>query len=100
MGRILQKNLDNSHYALRYGGEEFLLIIPSNDLEVGRHIAEQCRELIANVNWKHILNDRSITVSIGLAINTNSEPCKSTFLRADKALYKAKRSGKNKVCIY
>ncbi|AZL86594.1 GGDEF domain-containing protein [Aliivibrio salmonicida] len=100
LGRILQKNLDNSHYALRYGGEEFLLIIPSNDLEVGRRIAEQCRELIANVSWKHILNDRSITVSIGLAINTNSEPCKSTFLRADKALYKAKRSGKNKVCIY
>ncbi|MCE7556175.1 GGDEF domain-containing protein [Aliivibrio fischeri] len=100
VSKILQNSVSPSHYTLRYGGEEFLIIIPSGDLEHGKKIAEQCRSEIANYDWRDTLKDRSITVSIGLTLNRNKEDHKATFLRADKALYQAKRSGKNKVCSY
>ncbi len=100
VGKILQNSVSSSHYTLRYGGEEFLIIIPSSDLEHGKKIAEKCRSEIADYDWQETLNDRSITVSIGLTRNRNKEDHKATFLRADKALYQAKRSGKNKVCSY
>ncbi|XDF79918.1 GGDEF domain-containing protein [Aliivibrio fischeri] len=99
VSKILQNSVSPSHYILRYGGEEFLIIIPSDDLEHGKKIAEQCRSEIANYDWRDTLKDRSITVSIGLTLNRNKEDHKATFLRADKALYQAKRSGKIKYAL-
>lgn len=100
VGQILLSAVPSSHYTLRYGGEEFLIIIPSDDRDHGKNIAEKCRSEIANYSWKEVLDDRTITVSIGLTINREREDHKATFLRADKALYQAKRSGKNKICTY
>lgn len=100
VGKILKDTIDPSHYVARYGGEEFIIIIDSNNIESGKDIAEICRVAIANYSWKKTLNDRMLTVSIGLTKSLKNEDYKATFLRADKALYQAKRSGKNKVCIY
>lgn len=100
VGQILKESIDPSHYIARYGGEEFIIIIDSNNDENGKEIAEFCRVAIANYNWKNTLNDRMLTISIGLTKSIKNEDYKATFLRADKALYQAKRSGKNKVCIY
>ncbi|MGF1807835.1 GGDEF domain-containing protein, partial [Aliivibrio sifiae] len=100
VSKILQESIGSSHYVARYGGEEFILIITSNNTKHGEEIAENCRIAIANFDWRETLNERTVTVSIGLTKNLKNEDYKATFLRADKALYQAKRSGKNKVCIY
>lgn len=100
IGKILQQSRASKDYIVRYGGEEFILIIPSDDIQVGKTTAEKCRLAIANFDWKDTLDERTITVSIGLTVHKKQEDYKATFLRADKALYQAKRSGKNKVCVY
>ena len=100
VGNILQNTIGPNDYALRYGGEEFIIIVMSNDQQYGHTIAEKCRQAIAHNDWTDTLNDRLLTVSIGVTKHLNDEDYKATLLRADKALYQAKRSGKNRVCVH
>lgn len=100
VGKILQNTIGPDNYAIRYGGEEFVIIVMSNDRGHGHKVAEKCRQAIAYNDWKETLSDRLLTVSIGVTNHIQDEDYKVTLLRADKALYQAKRSGKNKVCVY
>lgn len=81
----------------RYGGEEFLMVLPQTPLE-GAHIkAERVREKVASLKFPEIGEDFRVTVSIGVAEYHNSESTDETLLRADKALYEAKDAGRNAV---
>lgn len=100
LGQLLKTTIGPNNYALRYGGEEFVVIITNSDIQKGKELAEKCRQTIANYNWKETLNDRTITISIGVTNSKINENHKAAFLRADKALYQAKRSGKNRVCVH
>lgn len=100
VGQILQSTIGPDNYAIRYGGEEFIIVVMSNDRQYGHEVAENCRMAIAYNDWKETLNDRLLTVSIGVTNHIQDEDYKATLLRADKALYQAKRSGKNRVCVH
>ncbi len=79
----------------RYGGEEFLLILPQTTL-VGAEIkAERIRSSIESLRFDDLPTSISITVSIGLAEFQAGETTDDTLARADKALYQAKESGRN-----
>lgn len=84
---------------VRFGGEEFLVILEHATLERAQMHAEHYREHIFNYGWKTILGERGLTVSIGVTLHRDGENTQRTFYRADKALYKAKANGRNQVCI-
>jgi diguanylate cyclase (GGDEF)-like protein len=84
--------------AARYGGEEFLVVLPETDLQGARVIAEKIRAAIEAL--PPFAGDRqSITVSIGIACQRPASGLKPSqlFDDADKALYQAKRNGRNRV---
>lgn len=84
----------------RYGGEEFALVMPGADLTVGVKVADRMRE---NLSGRELINRTSgqtlgfITVSIGVAEFQVSDTPGTLIDRADKALYAAKKAGRNRV---
>ncbi len=85
----------------RYGGEEFVALIPNLDIETAISIADQARHLIEQKTFLYGAIEIQIQISIGLSygvIDSNSNIMEYVN-RADKALYEAKANGKNQVCV-
>ncbi|NLS11763.1 GGDEF domain-containing protein [Vibrio sp. SM6] len=83
---------------VRFGGEEFLVIVENVTLQEAQQLAEDYRKRIYQFNWQPILGERSLTVSIGVTLHHAGENTQRTFHRADKALYRAKALGRNQTC--
>ena len=81
----------------RYGGEEFLLVIPGCDLAATTRRAEDIRILISKEPFLTAPGRPVVTVSMGVAAAEVSEPPEALLRRTDEALYRAKRSGRNRV---
>lgn len=80
----------------RLGGEEFVVVLPGGDYDKAYRLAERFREGVMAIDTRRWLEDRRITVSIGLTLSRESGDTPSTMLqRADAALYDAKRAGRN-----
>ncbi|MBN2655584.1 MAG: GGDEF domain-containing protein [Spirochaetales bacterium] len=83
--------------AVRYGGEEFLLILSDTHLSSAEIIAERLRTAVEVVTFKSIPDH--VTISLGAAEIRKDEDTGSLIDRADKALYEAKRTGRNRTVI-
>ncbi|HEX6549722.1 MAG TPA: GGDEF domain-containing protein, partial [Gammaproteobacteria bacterium] len=81
----------------RYGGEEFLLVLPETDAEGTRICGERIRARIAGQHFDVAPSEPSITVSIGVTVYRVDEPIRDTLARADQALYRAKHGGRDRV---
>ena len=80
----------------RYGGEEFVAIVPVEDLQIARSVAERLRAAVTGVDWQGRLKlARGVTVSVGVAIVGPNETFEASLERADEALYRAKREGRD-----
>ncbi len=84
-----------SDFFCRYGGEEFALIFPETNLSAAITIAETLRESIERCTFQYGDKNVPITISCGLAEFKGNDNLDTVFKRADKALYKAKDSGRN-----
>ncbi|MBI3728200.1 MAG: GGDEF domain-containing protein [Burkholderiales bacterium] len=95
--RIVKQTLRSIDVVARYGGEEFVIIMPETQLEE----AAQAMMRVQRELTKHFFtaNDQRlfITFSAGVALRNSREPQEETIKRADKAMYEAKQSGKNRV---
>ena len=96
----IRKSIRGIDLACRYGGEEFVVVMPETDLGVAGMVAERIRRAIASnpfsVNSGN--NRLDVTISIGLAtLDTKGERIADVLKRADQALYRAKRDGRNRV---
>ncbi len=82
----------------RYGGEEFLVLLPGQDAASARLVGERLREAVeaAVVDWQG--EALRFTISIGMAVLREGDDPGKLLARADKALYRAKREGRNRVC--
>ncbi len=101
VGDIIRDNIREVDLAGRYGGEEFCVALPESDMEGARHVAERIR--LATEREKIRAYDENIqtTISIGLSLYPkDSKGIKGLIDTADKALYKAKNTGRNRVCVY
>jgi two-component system cell cycle response regulator len=96
----IRKSIRGIDLACRYGGEEFVIVMPETDLHVGGMVAERLRRSIAGEGFAVNKSARRIevTISIGLSIlERKGEPVADLLKRADKALYRAKHDGRNRV---
>ncbi|MGJ8529732.1 PleD family two-component system response regulator [Maritalea sp.] len=95
----LQRNIRGVDLACRYGGEEFVVMMPGADLHRAKNIAERIRNAIASEPFDTgITVPLDITVSVGISINELPDDTPDQMLkRADIALYRAKREGRNRI---
>jgi diguanylate cyclase (GGDEF)-like protein len=100
LAQTLRKNVKIPDEVIRYGGEEFLIIAYRCDLEEGKSLAERLRRKIEDIKFNKICPKFKITVSIGLSIYEPQEDLLTAIEKADKAMYKAKQKGKNRVEVF
>jgi diguanylate cyclase (GGDEF)-like protein len=81
----------------RYGGEEFLLVLPETDAQGTLACGERIRSRIADEKFHVARAETALTVSIGIAVYRADEQIHETLARADQALYRAKRNGRNRI---
>ncbi|WDE13144.1 sensor domain-containing diguanylate cyclase [Thalassomonas haliotis] len=82
----------------RWGGEEFILLLPGANLSLALAIAERVRILLAALKIEHVEQQISVTASFGVTYSELDIELKKVVEVADKALYQAKEQGRNKVC--
>lgn len=98
---IIKNTIRASDFAGRYGGEEFSIILTETDCNKAHIFAERLRQNIEKHSFPNLPNAVKITISVGIA----SYPTKrcadpeTLFTYADQALYRAKRLGRNRVCV-
>ena len=98
LANILKKTLRDGDKIFRYGGEEFILILNRIDIKHCKKITQRLLKLISSNKLIYKGENLSITVSMGSTMYVDSDTPNVIIARADKALYKAKASGKNKIC--
>ena len=81
----------------RYGGEEFLLILPETPHDVAARILDRQREIVAELDWSAFSPGMSVTISAGVATLAPNEAPDALLARADSALYAAKGRGRNRI---
>ncbi|HEV7292151.1 MAG TPA: PleD family two-component system response regulator [Devosia sp.] len=95
----LKRNIRGVDLACRFGGEEFVVLMPDTDHQQAEAVAERVRNAIAERSFEvGAGRPLSLTVSAGVALNeTESDTPETLIKRADLALYRAKREGRNRV---
>jgi len=91
--KIIRSHIRKSDYFGRYGGEEFLLILPNVSYEDALKVAEKLRKLVESYNF----NGVNVTSSFGVTDFQKGESFEEVLKRADTALYEAKNGGRNRV---
>src|SRR5471030_879284 len=94
LARTLETGIRESDTVFRWGGEEFLILLPLTPLEGAMHVAEDLREAVQQLSRPGL---PALTVSVGVAQYEAGEDFTSLFKRVDDALYRAKTSGRNQV---
>lgn len=90
----IDKRLTRNARLYRIGGEEFAILLPENEQEEGVHFAQMIQFVLSNKNDPLL---PPYTVSMGVAQNAKGESIEQWLERADKAMYKSKRNGKNRI---
>jgi two-component system cell cycle response regulator len=95
----IRKSIRGIDLACRYGGEEFVVVMPETDMAVATMVAERLRRRIAGEPFPIQKGARTIdvTISIGIAALGPDDTAAAVIKRADQALYRAKRDGRNRV---
>lgn len=95
VAHAIMASLRKTDVAGRYGGEEFLVLLPETDVKAAHVVAEKIRNTVAQLQFE--TKDLAVTVSAGVAEAEKGESFEALINRADAKLYTAKRNGKNRV---
>lgn len=98
MANILEKTTRPYDLLIRYGGEEFVIILPGHSVKDGTETAERIRMEVEKTPVKWDAQEINLTISIGVFAGKDISNADDAIAQADKALYKAKEGGRNRVC--
>lgn len=96
LSKLLQKTTRESDTIARWGGEEFVIVLPNSTQKETYQKAEDIRKSIENSS---LCESSKVTCSFGVVEHIETDKLNTTFIKVDKALYNAKNSGRNKVCV-
>jgi diguanylate cyclase len=94
---VLRKRIRGSDFIARFGGEEFVLLVPDTPLAAGAKLAEALRAAIEACPFHFKGEPLTVTVSMGMTAFKPGERSELVLKRADEALYRAKNAGRNRV---
>ena len=99
VAQVIKSNLYVNDILVRYGGEEFLIILKDTDIATAAEIGEKIRAAVEKIVWEFTVEPVAITISIGAASNktVDSDDCEELVRMADRSLYVAKNRGRNNV---
>lgn len=102
LARIMKNSIRSADIAARFGGEEFIFILPQTSLKGGVQFAERLRKTVEKYKFQALGHEIPVTISLGVSSYHNKLPytLDEIIKNADEALYRAKASGRNKVCVY
>lgn len=98
VGQCLEQMCQGIGYPARFGGEEFVIVLPGKSLQAGADIAEQLRDFVASKTVRAKNTNQTvgrITLSLGVAELRRTDSIESLIERSDQALYHAKNNGRN-----
>lgn len=98
---LMEESLRGSDILCRYGGEEFVILLPDTTQETGMIVAERIRQRVADATYSDGTHELRITVSIGFysGIPGRDDSLLKFVDRSDESLYKAKQEGRNRICV-
>jgi len=97
MGKLIRKTMTSDQYAVRYGGEE-LLVLVYEDEQTAMILAERIREIVSGHQFRTSKGQGfNVTLSAGVALGRPEEALSDIITRADECLYQAKNTGRDKV---
>ncbi|MFN8147982.1 MAG: diguanylate cyclase [Candidatus Nanopelagicales bacterium] len=94
---ILRQSTRSSDVVTRYGGEEFLILMPQTTIDQALVLCERIRQEVQDHDWSDVADGLHVTVSIGLSDSVSSGGLVTLGADADAALHRAKREGRNRV---
>ena len=99
--KVFRETTRESDVLTRYGGDEFVIVLPQTNTENALNLAERIRKRIQEYNFKVNEHRFNCTISLGIATTPNAKIKSSEDLleSADRALYESKRSGRNMVSL-
>ena len=107
VAKVMRSQLREYDIAARYGGEEFVILLPYTNIDEAYSVAERLRKNVCEkiidiekVNTKNKAKSISVSISIGINEYNNTDSASELIMKADKALYKAKESGRNQIILY
>ncbi len=99
LAQVVTNTLRPTDVVARYGGEEFVVLLPQTAVDEGQQILTRLQRSLTGGLFMHDEKKVLVTFSAGVTTYRHSERIEDALERADQALYEAKRTGKNRVCI-
>jgi diguanylate cyclase (GGDEF)-like protein len=93
----IRRSIRESDILFRWGGEEFLIILPESDVNIASNLAEKIRKTVEDLEITFSGKTISVTISMGVGTMSEVDTSDDLIMRSDKALYAAKEKGRNRV---
>jgi diguanylate cyclase len=100
VAQLIFNNCRETDFIARFGGEEFVMLLPNTDSEQALGLAETIRSIIAESGFNHNGQSIELTISCGISQFSEGDDHEIVFERADQALYQSKEQGRNKCSIF
>lgn len=99
VAKALSQTVRGGDLVSRWGGEEFLLLLPDTDLAAARLLAERLRQVIAAIRVPHERGEIRLTASFGVCNRGTRRSLEQLVHSADQLLYRAKKEGRDRICV-